>query len=374
MKHNTTSNRRSDSGRIEIKKPAQQLIGRAKRRIPLVWFLVADVLISAMILLIFSLFYFILPQDLSQGAEVLPTLTTSDSRQTGTATTESGTGTLASTTLPDATTIASETTSETNESAWGAKFPGRFTGGKIEKTATSYRSSHVSLTIEKIQKDGVTYYLSDVYITDLKYFQSAFADDTFGKGYHKTTDEIARQKNAILAVNGDYYGNNAGPVVRNGTLYREQIYKDVLVMYLDGSMQTFTVSEFDLDKIKDTGVWQIWTFGPMLLSGGQPMQTFNSSVNPANPRTAIGYYEPGHYCFVVVDGRQPGYSNGYSLKEMSQLFYNLGCKVAFNLDGGQSSEMAFLGQLVNQPYKGGREISDIVMIVDEEEELPWSND
>jgi exopolysaccharide biosynthesis protein len=54
------------------------------------------------------------------------------------------------------------------------------------------------------------------------------------------------------------------------------------------------------------------------------------------------------------------------MKEMSQLFYKLGCKTAFNLDGGQSSEMAFMGELANQPYHGGRKISDIVMVVDGE--------
>jgi exopolysaccharide biosynthesis protein len=362
MKHNTSSSRRQDSGRFASEKPAYYISGRAKRLIPLVWILAADVLIGALILLVFSLFYFILPQDLSRRAEVLPSLTTTDSNLTAATGTEPGT--TASTTLPGASTAASATTPATNDSAWADKFPGRFTDGEIEKTTTSYRSSHVSLTIEKIQTAGVTYYLSDVYVADLKYFQSALADDTFGKGHHDTTDELARQKNAILAINGDYYSNNAGPVVRNGILYREQSYKDVLVMYLDGSMQTYTAGEFDLDKIKAEGAWQVWTFGPMLLSGGQPMQLFNSSVTPDNPRTAIGYYEPGHYCLIVVDGRQPGYSNGYSLKEMSQLFYSLGCKVAFNLDGGQSSEMAFMGQLANHPYKGGRATSDAVIIVE----------
>ncbi|MEZ4358143.1 MAG: phosphodiester glycosidase family protein [Eubacteriales bacterium] len=130
-------------------------------------------------------------------------------------------------------------------------------------------------------------------------------------------------------------------------------------------MQTYTADEIDIDEIKSKGAYQAWTFGPMLLDGGQPMEEFNSDLNARNPRTAIGYYEPGHYCFVVVDGRQPGYSNGYSLKALSQLFYNLGCKAAFNLDGGQTSEMVFEGDFFNQPYNGGRSVSDILYIVDE---------
>ena len=53
-----------------------------------------------------------------------------------------------------------------------------------------------------------------------------------------------------------------------------------------------------------------------------------------------------------------------TLQQLSQLFYRLGCAAAYNLDGGQSSEMVFLDGFVNQPYKGGRSVSDIVFIAD----------
>ena len=247
---------------------------------------------------------------------------------------------------------------------WGAKFEGLFTDGEVEKTEDSYKSANISIDIEKVQTDDVTYYVADIYLKDLKFFKTAFAKGKYGKGLHDQTDVIAAQNNAILAINGDYYGNNAGPVVRNGVLYRDEKYKDVLIMDYDGSMQTLTASELDMDKIKAEGAYQIWTFGPMLLKDGQPMTEFNSDLTRTNPRTAIGYYEPGHYCFVVVDGRQSGYSNGMTLQQMSKLFYHLGCSVAYNLDGGQSSEMAFHNEFVNQPYNGGRGVSDIVYIAE----------
>ena len=85
-------------------------------------------------------------------------------------------------------------------------------------------------------------------------------------------------------------------------------------------------------------------------------------MNPANPRTAIGYYEPGHYCIIVVDGRQNGYSSGYTNAQMSELFYSMGCKIGYNLDGGQSTVMAWDGKIAHSPYKGGRKVSDIVYI------------
>ena len=79
-----------------------------------------------------------------------------------------------------------------------------------------------------------------------------------------------------------------------------------------------------------------------------------------NPRAAIGYFAPGHYCFVVVDGRQKGYSEGMSLDELASTLASLGCQTAYNLDGGATAMMVFQGKLVNQPTNGGRTSSDII--------------
>ncbi len=248
---------------------------------------------------------------------------------------------------------------------WGAKFSDKFTNGDVIQTDSSYRSAHVSVTVNMVHKDNLTYYVTDIYLTDLKYFKTAFGHDSFDNGA-QTTLAIAQNNDAIIAINGDYCSYNKGPVLRNGVLYRDQNYKDVLVMYDDGTMETFLSDEFDMAAAQSKGAYQIWTFGPMLLNDGQPMTEFNSSLGKRNPRTAIGYYEPGHYCFVVVDGRQSSYSQGITLTDLSQLFYDLGCKAAFNLDGGQTSEMVYMGQFVNQPYNGGRAVSDIIYLADDQ--------
>ncbi len=255
--------------------------------------------------------------------------------------------------------------SNADGTAWGYKLPGVFTDGEVVKTDTTYQSENINISIKKVNQKDITYYVSDIYIRNLECLQTAFADDKFGAT--APTDEIARSKGAILAISGDFCTKNEGVVVRNGIMYRDKMHdSDLLALNYDGTMQTFSPEEFDLAKTEAEGVWQVWTFGPMLLKDGQPMTEFNSSstVIKANPRSAVGYYEPGHYCFVLVDGRQPGYSIGMTMQEMSQLFYDMGCKVAYNLDGGKSAEMAFMGELVNQPYEGGRATSDILYIAD----------
>lgn len=250
---------------------------------------------------------------------------------------------------------------------WGANFPDKFTDGEVIQDENSYKSAHVNVAVQKVQKDGVTYYLADIYIADLKYFMTAFADGKY-QGDREYVYKVAQKKNAIIAINGDYYKVNAGPVFKNGEFYRDEKYKDVLVMFKDGTMQTFTKDKFDMNALKGNA-WQIFTWGPMLLKDGEPMTKFNlpASIGGANPRTAIGYYEPGHYVFLTVDGRSKD-SKGMSMTELSQFFHDLGCKVAFNLDGGGSAQMAFMGNEINQPCSTYRKDCDILYIADEKEQ------
>lgn len=77
-----------------------------------------------------------------------------------------------------------------------------------------------------------------------------------------------------------------------------------------------------------------------------------------------GYYEPGHYCFLLVDGREPGYSRGMFLEEEAAIFEHLRCKAAYNLDGGHSSFMTLQDKIVNTPYKAEHKISDGIFNMD----------
>ena len=85
---------------------------------------------------------------------------------------------------------------------------------------------------------------------------------------------LAQKNHAILAINGDYCSKNRGVVVRDGIQHRSEEYKEVLVMYVDGSMKTFTSQEFDLDTEKNKGLYQVWTFGPTLIKDGVPCPVF----------------------------------------------------------------------------------------------------
>ena len=246
---------------------------------------------------------------------------------------------------------------------FSAAFPATDTG---DGAAYSHQTNDVRAAVRKYSSDGTTYYVTDIWIRNIASFKTAFAKGQYGQGIHANFMDTVHNNHVVAAISGDYYGARAkGVVVRNGKLYRDSSFEDVCVLYEDGVMETYTKEEFQIDEAIARKAYQIWSFGPQLLENGQPMTEFSSSVKSANPRSAIGYYEPGHYCFVTVDGRQTGYSDGMTLQSLSQLFYDLGCTAAYNLDGGQTAMMAFADQLVNQPYNGGRQSSDIIYIADE---------
>ena len=67
------------------------------------------------------------------------------------------------------------------------------------------------------------------------------------------------------------------------------------------------------------------------------------------PRTAIGQRKDGTVLFLVIDGRQPGYSVGATLRDIQNIMYEEGAVIAANLDGGSSSTLYYNGKVINKP-------------------------
>lgn len=114
-------------------------------------------------------------------------------------------------------------------------------------------------------------------------------------------------------------------------------------------------------------VWQqakyIIGSGPRLVKDGQISISMNEKTSFASrrePRTAIGINKEGTAVyFVTVDGRQAGYSNGMTIRELAEYMKNMGAYQALNLDGGGSTTMVArpLGEanpkVINRPSDGG---------------------
>ncbi|MBQ3409145.1 MAG: phosphodiester glycosidase family protein [Clostridia bacterium] len=244
--------------------------------------------------------------------------------------------------------------------------------GMTYKTDTSYEDDNVKINLKEYRQNDTTIYVADIQIVDIAYLKTAFAKGTFGKNITAKTTEMATEVNAILAINGDYYGvQENGYVLKNGVLYRQTATKNRqdLVIYKDGSFGIINEEQISATDLLDNGAYNILSFGPGLVDNGEIIVSTNTEVAKAmanNPRTAIGKIDDLHYVFVVSDGRT-NESKGLSLYELAGFMKNLGVETAYNLDGGGSSAMYFNGNLVNKPTTNGnriteRSVSDIVYI------------
>mgnify|MGYP000535068900 CR=1 FL=1 len=243
-------------------------------------------------------------------------------------------------------------------------------------TDTSYKDDNIQITIDTVREYDTTVYIADIQVLDIKYLKAAFASSTYGRNIKDTTSNIAEDNNAILAINGDYYGfRDYGFVLRNGVLYRDTADttgdegSEALVIDSDGDFSIVDESQTDIQDLVDQNIWQMFSFGPTLINNGEISVTASSEVGKSmnsNPRTAIGQISALHYIFVVSDGRTSA-SSGLTLLELALIMYDKGCTLAYNLDGGGSSTIWFNGEVVNNPTTNGdtiseRSVSDIVYI------------
>lgn len=243
----------------------------------------------------------------------------------------------------------------------------------IISTNSSYHDDNIDITITEYREYNTTIYVADITLANSNYLKTAFAQNAYGRNVSQTTSAIAAANNAILAINGDFYGaRNAGYVLRNGKLYRQSIYasgQEDMVICSDGSFELVTEGSISAQALLDRGALQVLTFGPGILENGEITVTQADDVGKSmasNPRTAIGMIAPPHYVFVVSDGRT-NQSAGLSLSQLAEFMQSLGVQVAYNLDGGGSSTMVFQGKVINNPTTNGRtiaerKVSDIVYI------------
>ena len=267
-------------------------------------------------------------------------------------------------------TISTVATTSTSSNAAAAS--------QAAKTATvtdsSYKDDNISVNLSETTVNNTQVYVADITLSSSDYLKTAFAQNAYGTNVTAKTSVTAADNNAILAVNGDYYGaNSSGYVIRNGVVYRDTVRENSnngdLAIYKDGSFKIIYEDQISAEQLVKDGVINLLAFGPALVENGEIAVGKNQEVGQAmasNPRTAIGIIDENHYIIVVSDGRTSE-SEGLSLYQLAEVMKSYGAKTAYNLDGGGSSTLYFNGQVINKPTTGGnkiseRAVSDIVYI------------
>ena len=229
----------------------------------------------------------------------------------------------------------------------------------------NYRSENIAVSAIAGRYENSNYYLADIYVQDIVSITTAFSGGVFRGSAETVRAMFDAVEGAIIAINGDFYSLHLhGPVIRNGVVYVEQITRDwdIGVLYANGALKTYEFRTLTQEELEGTGAYQSWVFGPALLDeNGLAKTTFRSNVKPEKSRSIIGYYEPGHYAFLTVDGRTSE-SKGLTMADLAALCEQLGFASAYNLDGGRSSVLQAQEGAVNDPYRDGRPISDIIAV------------
>jgi hypothetical protein len=187
----------------------------------------------------------------------------------------------------------------------------------------------------------------------------------------RTTSQFMQISGVQIAINGDgfypwwsrsladYYPHEGDPVHPRGfTASQGKVYWTT-----DANFPTLYISSRgSLSFDAPAHPYNAISGDPMLVSGGTQMPNLDDT--DLHPRTAVGYARNGRYLYlVVVDGRQPFYSEGITLKELADVMVSLGSQYAMNLDGGGSSTIVVEGadgipRVLNSPidnYIPGRE-------------------
>lgn len=229
-----------------------------------------------------------------------------------------------------------------------------------------YRSEDMDINIEHIVKEepNLEMWIATIKIADSDQIKSAFAGGEFSQDIKKRTSVIAKDINAVLAIDGSAVGfNDNGRIIRDGIIYRDSdLDCEPLIIKENGDFVVYQYGEKTAQEILDLGGVETYDFGPTLIKDNEILDIYGEWYKTVkDSRTVIGQKGPLEYVILVADGRSEK-SEGISLYDAVLELKNKGCYIGYNLDGGGSSTIYFNGEVLNNPSDiiGERRISDIL--------------
>jgi hypothetical protein len=194
----------------------------------------------------------------------------------------------------------------------------------------------------------------DLTTPNLKFLVTPGTPGTDGKEVKaRTTSNFLSEFGVKLAINGSFFlpfydrtpwnyyphvGDRVdvlGQAISNGNIYSpgEQIWS-VLCISPDNSIQ------IRAEKCNEGTIQAVSGNGRLVRRGVRVPLDPNVPNPQFLPCTAVGINEVGNKLWIiVVDGRQPFYSEGLNLSQLMDLCLELGVYTAINLDGGGSSTL-----------------------------------
>jgi exopolysaccharide biosynthesis protein len=196
---------------------------------------------------------------------------------------------------------------------------------------------------------------------------------------------MVKRTGAIAGVNGgafddpNYDGNGFRPI--------GIVMADGKLLYSDGGMEdpvnvvgldrngVMVAGRYKPSELVKMGVKDAVTFQPKFIVNGKGLIKNEADGWGIAPRTCMAQTKDGTIIFLVIDGRQPGYSIGATLYDAQQLLLKKGAVTAANLDGGSSSVLVNDGRVVNRPSSsyGMRYLPTAFLVFDHPEKVVNKN-
>ncbi len=232
-----------------------------------------------------------------------------------------------------------------------------------------------------IEYQPVYWYESEIWSKDGTVLRAFLADSEHPKKGHTRPENIAKHRSVVYAQNGDLFTwrieqkRKTGIIIRGGQVVSNQPYKkavtaipalDELSLYADGHIEVHLPGELSSEDYLAKGALDVLSFGPILVRDGVMDERVKNNFDAMEPRSAIGMVSPCHYVGVMVEGRNKR-SNGAPLSFLAQRLMARGCTQGFNLDGGQTAAMIFMGDIIMETglyngYSNTRAQQDIIGI------------
>ena len=212
---------------------------------------------------------------------------------------------------------------------------------------------------------------AEVKIADGSQLRRKIAGDSYGSGVQEYASDMAKQTNAVVAINGDFYAfRNAGITAYQRRLYRAGFDDklDTCFFTASGEMLFTRTGRFATEAeaeqyISDNDVTFAISFGPILVDNGELQYTPYYRIGEVDayyPRAAIGSLGERHYLLMTVNIEGSCY-NVADINQLARYMYEKNCRQAYTLDGGQTAVIVFNGSAVNRvSYGYERTMSDII--------------
>jgi len=240
-------------------------------------------------------------------------------------------------------------------------------------TETGYRDDTIIVELEQKRMFDSDVFVAYVKIATPSQLRTAIAGNKLSSTRTNQTSVITAAYNGIVGINGDYYSDKdrqGGHIVRQGQVMRERVSDNFDLLFIDelGDLHVFHRGKAEQQEAVDAfkqehEIVNAFCFGPGLVIDGEKPEDVSKykwfDPSGENPRAGIGQIDMLTYVLVAVNGRTDE-SIGVTMDQFADIMLELGCKQAYNLDGGNSATLAYNGEVFNTKIQKERDVSDII--------------